>query len=375
MVGLSAVLVHFRLNSVLVIGAALLAAIAVGRYRHAILGLALLAVSLASISLAYGSVDTTVMSRVSGRVLDDIVAQFPSGVVDLATDRAPKLLFESTSGVAGVIYAPFALALGLALVRGYLRREPGVVFVALSCVAAMVFLAALLAALPIGTQRLLVYIFPLLYLLVLMANRLRVIGYLFAALVVGSTLITFVTGFERSPSQAFWLHVRQQEISLSSDEPMVLSNRARFPYLFLGARAFRERLTWDKVVSRGACLSSVTANTLQNVWSGLSAWPEGPGTASNSAPLLPTTMISRGTQSWRYTSWGQPRQGARRPTAESVCFVDRWDRTWTARAASARCEVSPRSLDKLDEAGGRGRQYQGIDRKSESGRAPERYHQ
>ena len=89
------------------------------------------------------------------------------------------------------------------------------------------------------------------FLLILMWDRLRPIGYLFAGLVLVSSLATFTTGFTRSPESEFWLHLYEEEITLPAEHPLLVADRNRHPYFFLDTRTYRGDLTWDLVTSRG----------------------------------------------------------------------------------------------------------------------------
>ena len=84
-----------------------------------------------------------------------------------------------------------------------------------------------------------------------MWKHIRPIGYMFASLILISSLITFAKGFERAKESDFWLHLHEENISLSADNPLLLTNRTRHPYFFLDTRTYRGELTWNLVMSRG----------------------------------------------------------------------------------------------------------------------------
>ena len=243
MLALSAILVHFRLNLLLVLGAAVLAALVVRRYRHVVWGTALLAVSVASLALPYYLSDSSRIVSQGDRIFNDIPARLPAQLFDLVTVHVPGLLFSPVGDRECLIYVPFALSLLLALAHGFLKREPGALFISLSCTAAFLFLGFL----PFGTHRYLIYIFPFMYLLILLPNKIRPIAYMFVALVLASSLVTFVDGFHRAPVSEFWLYLHDQRISLPSDDPLLVSQQSRHPYFFLGVRPFRDDLTWDRI--------------------------------------------------------------------------------------------------------------------------------
>lgn len=247
LVGLSAVLVHYRFHVVLILGAAMLAAMAVAQYRHVLWAAVLLIVAFVSLAVPYSFVDTRGIEGQTDRVLTGILSRAPSGLFDLVTVDVPNLFFAPVSERASLIYFPFALALALALLYGVRRREPGVLFIALSCSAAFAFLAVL----PFGGHRLLMYILPLMFLLILLPVRFRPIAYMFVGLILASSLVTFATGFDRVPASKFFLYLYEHRVSLPADDPLLVSQRSRHPYFFLSSRTYRGELTWDLIRSHG----------------------------------------------------------------------------------------------------------------------------
>ncbi len=247
MVVLAVVLVHFRINSIGILGSALLATVAVWRLRNAVWIGALLAVSFVSITLPYVITDSSRMSDQSGRVTADILSRLPGNVFDIATISVPNLIFAPVSERASIVYFPFALVLLVALIVGLRGREPGILFVGLSCAAAFLYVAIL----PSQTSRYLVYIFPLMFLLLLRWRPLRPIGYMFAGLVIASSFVTFATGHDRGNESKLWLHLYEGDISLPAEDPLLVTDRNRHPYFFLDTRTYRGDLSWELVTSRG----------------------------------------------------------------------------------------------------------------------------
>ena len=247
MVVLAVVLVHFRINSIVILGSALLATVAVWRLRNAVWVGALLAVSFVSITVPYMLTDSSRISAQSGRVTGDLLSRLPGNVFDIATISVPNLIFAPVSERASIVYFPFALVLLVALIVGLRNREPGILFVGLSCAAAFMYVATL----PSQTSRYLIYVFPLMFLLLLLWRPLRPIGYMFAGLVIASSFVTFATGWERSNWSNFFLHIYEEDISLPAEDPLLVTDKSRHPYFFLDTRTYRGELTWELVTSRG----------------------------------------------------------------------------------------------------------------------------
>ena len=245
-IALSAVLVHFRVQTLLVLGAALLTAIVVRQYRSAIWSVGFLSVATASVVLPYAFADTSLISAQNDRFWNDFFIRLPSNIIGLGDRVIPNLLFTDAGLRANLMYGTFALALLLALISGLRKRVAGVLLISLSCTAAILFVTVLY----FQTHRLLVYIFPFLYLLILLPTQTRSIGYMFVALVLTSSLITFASGFqERGPESRFWLYLNEQHVTLPNADPLLVSESPRHTYFLLGARAFRGELTLDLITA------------------------------------------------------------------------------------------------------------------------------
>ena len=80
----------------------------------------------------------------------------------------------------------------------------------------------------------------------------RNIGYMFVAAVVVSSVVTFATGFPRVLESRFWLYLHEDRVAIASPDPLLLAERPRHAYFFLGGRAFQGELTWDRISSRGS---------------------------------------------------------------------------------------------------------------------------
>jgi hypothetical protein len=247
MVVLAVVHVHFRINSIVILGSALVVTVAVWRLRNAVWAGALLAVAFVSITLPYMLTGASSAFDRGGSVTEVLQSRLPGNVFDIVTISVPNLIFAPVSERASIVYFPFALVLLVALIVGLRDREPGILFVGLSCAAAFMYVAVL----PSQTSRYLVYVFPLMFLLLLLWRPLRPIGYMFAGLVIASSFVTFATGFDRSNESNFWLHIYEENISLPAEDPLLVTNRNRHPYFFLDTRTYRGDLTWDLVTSRG----------------------------------------------------------------------------------------------------------------------------
>jgi hypothetical protein len=245
-IALSVVLVHFRLNTVLILGAALGAAVLTRRtwaVWAAGCGLA-----ICSVLLPYCFTDAAgIVNTFEVRAVGGLGPRLPLAIVRLVSEVIPELLVTNAGLRANVMYGVFGLAVLLALICGLRERKPGLVFVCVSCVAGLGWTAGLLWQ----SYRYLVYVFPLLYLLLLLPRGTRSIGYLFVAVVLVSSFINLgMVGFPREPESRFWLHLHEQGIKLDEDA-LLVSEKPRHPYFFLDARAFQRELALELLRTRG----------------------------------------------------------------------------------------------------------------------------
>jgi hypothetical protein len=195
--------------------------------------------------LLYSFTDASRISSRNDRLWSDLLSQLPSNIYMLGNQKIPNLLFEDVGLRANLMYGAFALALLLALISGLRKQEAGVVFISLSCTSAILFVTVFY----FQDHRFLVYIFPFLYLLILLPRETRPIGYMFVALVLISSLGTFVQGFHRVPASRFWLYLHEQHVTLPDNDPLLISEKSRHPYFFLRGRTARGELRWDQIIS------------------------------------------------------------------------------------------------------------------------------
>ena len=242
----SVVLVHFRLNTVMILGACFIAAICTRRYRYGLWSVVCLVASLASTLLLYSFVDASRISTQHERFWVDIVSRLQGNVIEVGNQILPNLMLSKGGFPANVICGSFLLAVLLAVFSGLKRREPAIVFTALSCSAAITFVVCFY----FQSHRFLVHVFPFLYLLILIPGAMRPIGYMLVAVVLVSSFSTYSHGFHRSPCSSFWLHIHNRKIALAGRAPLLLSERPRHSYFFLGCRSFRKELIWDDFLAR-----------------------------------------------------------------------------------------------------------------------------
>lgn len=235
---LSMGLVHFRVNLLLLLGSGLVAAVVAKRYRFALLMIGILTLGIVSIALPIVSVVG------DESFLRDTPFELAKGIYAVAGRTLPNLLFKDAGEQINLMYGAFGLALLLGVITGLKKREPGILFISLASIATILYVAALFAQ----PYRYLLYVFPMLYLLILLSRNLRPIGYMFIALVLVSSLITFYRGFERSPTEQFFVFLSEQQVALP-DDSLLFSKRARYPYFYIGERVVISELTLDHITS------------------------------------------------------------------------------------------------------------------------------
>lgn len=254
---LASILVHFRLQTFPVLGAAFLAALIAREYRSVLWTSGLLGIAAVSLGLLYTQVDTSGISKTGG----DFVSS--SGILSSAflwrllanangwaNNMLPTVLFTNGGLPINLIYLSFALAIGLAFISGLRQREVDILFISLICAVSIVAIIVFVYVDPI-TVRYVIYLFPFLYLLILSPVKLRPIGYMFISLVLALSLAKFRLAFDTpAPTYAeFWQYIHEQQVTLPAENPLLISEEPSLPYLLLRARSFEGEVTWDLIMT------------------------------------------------------------------------------------------------------------------------------
>jgi len=83
-----------------------------------------------------------------------------------------------------------------------------------------------------------------------MQSRTRLIGFFFVFLVLTSSVYKLARPFPRPPESRIILYLHEKNISLPSEDPLLLSTFERHPYFFLNSSTFQGDLTFEKILEK-----------------------------------------------------------------------------------------------------------------------------
>ena len=234
------VLVQFRLGALLVIGSAVLSAIAIKNFRAAIPFVTICGILSLSLILIYFNLDVTSFDSISlGSRFSKLFGLPELHYIKLQLWKTlPRLvagLSPLSSKMVTLCFSIFPLSMTYFLYRGYKEKDFSKVFVSLICLSGLWFTTV--SNWP--NARVIWYTFPLIYLIIFNFTKLRPIGYVLVFIVFLQSFQQFYIGFGRGPVSKLFLHIYENRISLPQDEPLLLTWKARHSYFFLNTRSYR----------------------------------------------------------------------------------------------------------------------------------------
>ena len=229
------VLVQFRLNAALVIGSALISALAVRDYRASLFLVSMCVLLLVSFLAVYLFIEVVRLENVGERYFFPMFRAISISSIKLQLWKILPRLVAGLSGLtnplATLIFAIFPLSMMYYGIRGLIDRNFSQVFIAGTCLTGLWF------TMSFQNARVIWYIFPFIYLIILSLKRIRWVGYAFVLLVFLQSVQEFYIGFPRGPESKFWLHVYNHKISLP-ENALLSTHRRRHPYFILGTRTY-----------------------------------------------------------------------------------------------------------------------------------------
>jgi hypothetical protein len=297
------VLVQFRLNAALVIGSALISALAVRDYRASLFLVSMCVLLLVSFLAVYLFIEVVRLENVGERYFFPMFRAISISSIKLQLWKILPRLVAGLSGLtnplATLIFAIFPLSMMYYGIRGLIDRNFSQVFIAGTCLTGLWF------TMSFQNARVIWYIFPLIYLILLSFKSIRFAGYAFVLLVFLQSLQQFYIGFPRGSESKLWLHIYDQSISLP-DNSLLSSHNRRHPYFFLetrnylGSGSWREvleeikapgkfmpRLTWDLVNEYGSLFVMGNSTYIDSTFTQVSEMSASYGYKIQTKPLTP----------------------------------------------------------------------------------------
>jgi len=252
-IALSAILVHFRLQTLFVLAGAFLAAIVAKRPKFSAWIMIAIVLSLASLFAVYSLIDiggiansTQRLTTYTLRTEQGFFSRSISFMFSVANEALPPILFRDFGSPVNLVYTIFVIAIVLIFISGLRRGEFPILFIALLClINIFAMISGLIGILP----RYLAFLFPLFYLFILLCKWTRPIGYAFITIILIMSFAKLRFGFDipESENHKFWRYLYNHQITLPAENPLLLSENPHRPYLFLKARSFVGELTWGKI--------------------------------------------------------------------------------------------------------------------------------
>lgn len=224
---LCAALIHFRLNAVIIPLAGGAASLGLRRWR--LLGVhgLLTAVMLLSLVLVYAFLE---MSRIQDEFQQSwtaLIRVLPLHIWDFFNTTLPAALFRDLGTTGNLLYAGFAAALVAAFAGGFQKRGFPPLFLALICLGTFCFMILYMAV----PYRMLLMVYPLLYILIFSRSALRPIGYLFAFAVFMQSFLYYHAGLDLPATLRFWVYSsRHVEVE---EEAMLITDKPRQAWYFI----------------------------------------------------------------------------------------------------------------------------------------------
>ena len=238
------ILIHFRLNVILVIGAAVLSALAIRNYRLTFWFSSICALLLISFFAVYIFVEVQRFSMIS---IYFHHLFYSVGIFSIKL-QLWKILPRLVAGMSGLTnplatlcFTIFPLSMMYYGIKGIMDKEFSRVFIAGICLTGLWF------TMSFQNARVIWYTIPFIYLIIFNIKKIRLVGYFIVLVVFLQSFQQFIIGFSRPDgSSQLWLHIYENKISLP-DDALLLSRDRQHPYFFLGNRVFLGTESWQEV--------------------------------------------------------------------------------------------------------------------------------
>jgi len=236
---LSAVLIHFRLNALVIPVAAFFSAVLVKRYNAAFLMLVCAAIMVLSLIVPYSFVDLERIQTISEMSWNGLVHGFAQRLWKFTEVSVPASLFRNLRTCGNMLYAAFPLAILVALIDSVRKKNFALLFIVWVCIGTFGFLLMFITV----PYRMLLMVYPLLYLILLRKASFRPIGYLFVFAVVTQSFFHFYDGYKQPDKIEFWSHV-SNNLEMDKSDYVLITGQARQAYYFANMRGlYRNKYT------------------------------------------------------------------------------------------------------------------------------------
>jgi len=296
------VLIQFRVTAGLIIGSALLGTILVRNYRATASILIVCALLLMSFFIVYSIIEVRSLEGIGLKHFEDLIrsSQNIVRIKAILWKILPRLvagLSGLTNSLASLFFSIFPLSMIYYMFKGFTENNFSKVFIALICLSGLWF------TLNFNNARVIWYIFPLIYLIILSIRKIKIIGFAFVLLVFVQSIQQFYIGFSRGPDSKLFLHIFENRITLPHNDPLLLTWRARYSYFHFDTRSYRvaddddgildghitfpKELNWSLIKKRGSLFVLGDSSYINSAYSQVQEMASTNGYELESNPLTP----------------------------------------------------------------------------------------
>jgi len=176
-----------------------------------------------------------------------IMLEFFSEIYITIFDILPGLLYSyDLDNLVDYIVIPVVLIIVWIFFQSIRQKDQNLLFFTTLCGSALLWITIFGYTRP----RYILYIYPFIFLLMLVQSRTRLIGFFFVFLVLLSSVYKLARPFDRPPASKITFYLHENNVSLPSKNPLLLSTLERHPYFFLNSSTFQGNLTFEKILER-----------------------------------------------------------------------------------------------------------------------------
>jgi len=289
--------VQFRLTVSLVLGSGIIAALIVRNYKASLFLIIISLFLLISFSAIYFFLEVTRLENVGERYFFPMFEAIKIDTVKLQLWKILPRLVAGLSVLANplpiMMFTIFPLSMMYYGIMGLKEKKFSKVFISCICLTGLWF------TMSFQNARVIWYIFPFIYLIVLSIKNFRFFGYAFVLLVLVQSMQQFYIGFSRIPESKYWLYIHENRVSLPKDDSLLLAANGRHLYYLFGKGAFDttpdnenniifpDELKWDLIRKHNSLCVSGDSSYIKKVHYKIENMANSNGYKIQTKPLTP----------------------------------------------------------------------------------------
>ncbi len=244
---LSYILILFRLQMFLIHCSAIVAVVFLRKWRSLYWNIAFLSLSCIALINLLNNVEVLKIFSSVERQSSKILVGFMSEIHSTLFDIVPSLLYNyDLDNFVDYIILPVIAIIVLILFKAVRKKDHDLLLISLICCSALLWITIF----GYGRARYILYIYPFMYLLMLVQSRTRLIGFFFVFLVLLSSVYKLARPFDRPPASKITFYLHENNVSLPSKNPLLLSTFERHPYFFLNSSTYSGKLDFNIILDR-----------------------------------------------------------------------------------------------------------------------------